>query len=402
MYPSFYEFFKYTFGIELEIFRLVQTFGFFMVLAFLSAAVYIGRAFEFLEKNQELSGKVETETVGVGPTILGMLGNLLFGFAIGYKFVYILSNLDRFTTEREAILFSYDGSILGGIALALIFAGWYYYERNKQKLPEPQKVERMVMPSERVGEIISVAAIFGIIGAKLADAFDNWDSFVADPIGTIFALSGLTYYGGLILAAVAVIVYGFRKNINILKFMDVAAPSLMVSYAVGRLGCQFSGDGDWGIPIKGPNRYIAETYEYIKPSWLPDWLWSQSYPHNVANDGVLIPGCEEVYCRQLIPEVFPTPIYEVAMCMAIFVFLVVLWKKLKTPGILFGVYLIVNGIERYIIEIIRVNDRKEFLGLNWSLSQYIAGGLVIAGILLIAGLLANKNRIKPYKWAVST
>lgn len=384
MYPSFYELFKYAFGIEIEFLRLVQMFGFFLVLVFISGAWSFRREFKRQEDNGDLHGVKETRMVGKGMTPIGAISNALFGFLLGYKGAYIIQNLQEFTTQREEIVFSSSGSWIGGIVLALVFFGLYYMEKSKEKLAEPKLVEFLVMPHERIGEILSIAAIFGIFGAKLADAFDNWDSFVVDPIGTLFALSGLTFYGGLILAALALIIYGKRKKIPILRFMDVAAPGLMLGYAIGRMGCHFSGDGDWGIENTAPN------------PGLPDWLWSYNYPHNVANDGILIDGCQEIYCRQLVPGVWPTPIYEVVLSLIFFGILLYLAKRLKVPGILFGIYLVFNGIERFFIEGIRVNDRKEFLGVNWSLSQYIAIGLLLLGLAMIGILWANRGRFKHY------
>lgn len=191
--------------------------------------------------------------------------------------------------------------------------------------------------------------------------------------------------GGLILAFIACYIYVKKLGIPPIQMMDAVAPVLVVGYGVGRLGCQFSGDGDWGIENTAP-----------KPSWmsfLPDWLWSQHYPHNVLNEGVKIEGCQGLYCNQLIPAVFPTPMYETMMCVVIFAILWFLRKKINTAGILFFIYLILNGLERFIIETIRVNPRYSFLGSMLSQAQIIAIGLVVVGILGIVGIsIYNKNK----------
>ena len=90
---------------------------------------------------------------------------------------------------------------------------------------------------------------------------------------------------------------------------DVAAPGLMLSYGIGRIGCHLSGDGDWGI-----------ENVLSKPNWFifPDWMWAYTYPHNVIGEGVHIEGCVGKHCSELIPPVFPTPFYEAVACFILF------------------------------------------------------------------------------------
>ena len=104
-----------------------------------------------------------------------------------------------------------------------------------------------IWPHDRVGDIIVLGLIFGILGAKLFDAVENMESLIEDPIGTIFSASGLTFYGGLILASIAICWYGYKKGIKLIHLVDSAAPALMIAYAIGRIGCQVAGDGDWGV-----------------------------------------------------------------------------------------------------------------------------------------------------------
>jgi prolipoprotein diacylglyceryltransferase len=89
--------------------------------------------------------------------------------------------------------------------------------------------------------------VFGILGAKLFDNLENWDRFIQNPIGNLLSPSGLTFYGGLICAAIAICWYAAKKGIKLWHLVDSAAPALMIAYAIGRIGCQVSGDGDWGI-----------------------------------------------------------------------------------------------------------------------------------------------------------
>ena len=146
----------------------------------------------------------------------------------------------------------------------------------------------------------------------------------------------------------------------------------MLAYAVGRVGCQVSGDGDWGIPNTRPNPY----------SWLPDWAWSYTYPHNVINAGDPIPGCEGQYCSQLPVPHYPTPLYETLVCLILFALLWYFRKRIQIPGRLFALYLVVNGIERFFIEKIRVNTRYDIFGFHPTQAELISSMMVIGGILI--------------------
>jgi len=374
MYPSFYEFFKYTFGIELKFLMLFKTFGFFMVLSFIVGGYAIFRAMKRKEALGELTGVTERIKVGEAPSIPAVIFNSLFGFFFGYKAVHAFMNFSTFAQDPQLVLFNGDGNFIGGILGALLFGGLNYWEKKQEQLPEPVWKEATIMPSQRLTEMLTIAAITGVLGAKILASVEDWSSFVQDPIGSLLSFSGLTYYGGLITAAIAIFIYASRKKIHLRHLMDCAAPGLILGYAVGRMGCQFSGDGDWGIPNSSP-----------KPDWMgfvPDWIWSYNYPHNVANSGVLIPDCEDIYCRVLEIPVYPTPIYEIFLCTLIFLILWSLRKSIKIPGTLFGIYLMLNGIERFLVESIRVNPRYEFLGFNPSQAQMIAVGLFLSGVLL--------------------
>ena len=154
-------------------------------------------------------------------------------------------------------------------------------------------------------------------------------------------------------------IYNFLKyKIKILDLCDSAAPSLMLAYGIGRIGCQMSGDGDWGIVNLNS-----------KPEWLsflPDWMWSYTFPHNVINAGAPMADCGEKfwypYCYELLQPVWPTAFYETVLSVLIFSFLWYIRKKIRISGILFCIYLGLNGIERFFIEKIRVNTEYNILG----------------------------------------
>ena len=178
----------------------------------------------------------------------------------------------------QDFILSTKGNIAGGIIIGIISVLLKWYEKNKTKLDVPKWEEVQIPPHKMVGNMIMIAAISGIIGAKLFSNLEEWDAFIYDPWGQLFSFSGLTFYGGLICGTIAVAYYAKRNKINIMHLTDAFAPSLILAYGIGRIGCKLSGDGDWGI-----------VNNNIKPEWmsfLPDWMWSYNYPHNVINEGV--------------------------------------------------------------------------------------------------------------------
>jgi len=158
---------------------------------------------------------------------------------------------------------------------------------------------------------------------------------------------------------------------------------MILAYAVGRIGCQMAGDGDWGIVNANP-----------KPSFLgflPDWMWSFGYPHNVEHAGIPIPGCMGDYCTVLSPGVYPTPFYETIMGLIIFFILWSMRKKIHASGVLFCWYLVFNGIERFLIELIRVNIKYHFFGIDATQAQLIAPLFFLAGVI---GIFYFNNKYK--------
>jgi prolipoprotein diacylglyceryl transferase len=244
-------------------------------------------------------------------------------------------------------------------------------EAKKEKLDTPIQKTIMVSPIHRITDITMVAAISGLTGAKLFSVLEDWEHFIKDPIGNFFSGSGLTMYGGLILAFFVCYWYVRKKGIPPIQMMDAVAPALIVGYGVGRIGCQLSGDGDWGI-----------VNTAAKPGWmsfLPDWAWAQYYPHNVVREGIPIPNCVGDFCTYLNPPVFPTPMYETLMCVVIFIILWMLRKRITIPGMIFCIYMILNGLERFLIEIIRINPTYPVMGFMLSQAQIIALGLILIG-----------------------
>jgi len=368
MYPSLYYLFQDLFGIELPFLKMVQSFGFFVAIAFLLAAYFLSKELKRKENGGLLSSNTIKVLRGQKATSTELIISGIIGFLIGYKLLYIVLDFTAFTENTQGFLLSTKVNIIGGILGAAISAYLKYREKEKTKLDQPVWEDEIVHPYQHVGNITLIAAGAGLLGAKLFHNLENWNSFIKDPLDALLSFDGLTMYGGLICASIACIYYARKKGIGIPHLIDATGPSLMLAYGVGRIGCHIAGDGDWGEPNTNP-----------KPSWLPDWLWSYDYPNNVLSDGVPIDGCEaEKYCNHLVPGVYPTPLYEAIMCILLFFVLWNLRKRITTPGVLFSVYLIFNGIERFLIEKIRVNN-EGFLGLTQA--EYISSILAVLGII---------------------
>ncbi len=413
MYPNFYFFLKDIFGIEPPGFtRFINSFGLLVAVAFVVAAFFLRSELKRKESLGDLKPIDEKFIIGKPASIAELIFNLFFGFFVGYKILGIFFNDENINPQEY--IFSSQGSVPGGLLLGLLFAGLKYFEKKKQQLVKPEERKIKIWPHERVGDITVYAALSGFLGAKLFDNLENWDRFIQDPIGNLLSPSGLTFYGGLILAAITVILFARGKKIGIRHLIDSAAPALMIAYAIGRLGCHVAGDGDWGIfnsayKVSAENKIVPaadwefhnqlmNNQEYTRTliseyghldsipharveglSFLPNWFWAYHYPNNVNEVGVAISGCSGQYCNQLSPPVFPTPLYEIIVCTLFFVILWLIRKKISVPGRLFSVYLILNGIERFFIEKIRVNSTYDIFGFHPTQAELISVLMMLIG-----------------------
>jgi phosphatidylglycerol:prolipoprotein diacylglycerol transferase len=200
-------------------------------------------------------------------------------------------------------------------------------------------------PVDWAYEILFGGLIGGLVGARLYYIVQHWDTVQDDLLGNIFSGAGLVWYGGALGGALGVAIVAYRRDFLSLALLDLCAPALALGYAIGRIGCQLSGDGDYGIA-----------------SGLP---WAMSYP-----DGT-VPTDERVH---------PTPVYE-TLAMGLIAWLLWTWRDRFRPGILFAVYLVLSGTERLLVEFIRRND-EVLLGLTAPQIQSIV--LILAGLTWIA------------------
>ena len=204
-------------------------------------------------------------------------------------------------------------------------------------------------PVDWAYEIIFAALLGGLIGAKVWWAIDNGEF---NPEGLLSG-SGLTWYGGAIGGAIGVLLWASRHGMRNLQLLDICAPGLAIGYAVGRVGCQLSGDGDYG-----------------EPSDLP---WAMAYP-----DGV-VPTDDEVH---------PTPMYE-TFAMGLIGW--VLWRLRDAfrPGGLFALYLVLAGLERFLVEFVR---RNEAVALGLTTAQWVSALMIVAGATWLV-LLSRRGGI---------
>lgn len=364
-----------------------KTFGLFVALAFLSAGLFINIDL----KNKYQQNKISKTKIKIYINKHKNIYNYIFIFStyffLFFKGIHAFNNYNEFSYDTLSFIFSLDGSIYGGIIglfLSLIYSVYFYYHSKNKK---EEIIERDVIPNDITSNLLLVTAISGLIGAKIFHQLENWNDFISDPINQLFSGGGLTFYGGLIFGSISVIYYVRRFNINSFTIADIMAGPLMLAYAIGRIGCHMSGDGDWGIQNTN-----------IKPNFLefiPDWLWAYNYPNNVIRSGVKIQDCTDplgVYCYQLPYNVYPTAIYESIICIILFIILWNLRKKIEISGILFSIYLIFNGIERFLIEKIRVNNKIYY---DYTQAEIISFMLIIIGFISIFVLyyLNSKRKI---------
>jgi phosphatidylglycerol:prolipoprotein diacylglycerol transferase len=207
-----------------------------------------------------------------------------------------------------------------------------------------------------VGGSAMAWAVFGsLVGAKLWLVVSEWRAFASDPLDYLLAGSGWVFYGGLAGGALAVTWVLRREGIPWLRGADACAPAIVIGQAIGRLGCQVSGDGDWGVVTTLP--------------------WGMRYPHAVVGWPYDDPAI----------RVHPTPLYEAAAYFAVFAWL---WRRrtdVAPDGTQFARYLLLASGARFAVEFVRTNPVVAF-GLT---------AAQLASLLLMAtgaGILAGARR----------
>jgi phosphatidylglycerol:prolipoprotein diacylglycerol transferase len=223
-----------------------------------------------------------------------------------------------------------------------------------------RRFQELGKPVDWAYEMIFAGLAGGIVGARGYYLIEHWDDVQDDLLGNVFSGAGLVWYGGAIGGAIAVCVWAWWRGFLSLALLDLCSVPLALGYAIGRIGCQLSGDGDYG-----------------KASDLP---WAMSYP-----DGT-VPTDEEVH---------PSPVYE-TLAMGLVAWLLWTWRDRFRPGVLFAFYLVLSGLERFVVEFVRRNE-DTVAGLTTPQVQSLV--LMLAGVAWIAvvsrrpgGLAAQPKR----------
>lgn len=249
------------------------------------------------------------------------------------------------------------------LAAAFLVAGWVASGELRRRGHDPDWAWQLV-----VGAVIG-----GIVGAKLYYMLLNWPDLVRDPWGSLTSRAGLVWYGGLIGGALGVVLLVRRHRMPLGPVADGAAVALPLAYAVGRIGCFLVGD-DYGRPT---GHWIGIAFPRGAPPSTAGHLRDQfgvSIDPSIPDSQVL--------------AVHPTQLYEVGLSLLIFLFL---WRIRKVPrpsGSLFMVYLVLAGLERFLVEFFRAKDDRFFE--PFTLAQMISAAIVIGGLYGLARLRATR------------
>jgi phosphatidylglycerol---prolipoprotein diacylglyceryl transferase len=207
-----------------------------------------------------------------------------------------------------------------------------------------KRLKELGRPVDWAYEMGFAALIGGIVGSRVYFLIQNWSSVKGDLLGNIFSGSGLVWYGGAIGGALAVLLWAWYRDFLGFALLDLAAPALALGYAIGRCGCQLSGDGDYGRPWNGP--------------------WAMSYP-----DGT-VPTDRTVH---------PTPVYE-TLAMGLGAWMLWQLRDRFRLGVLFAIYLVYAGAERFLVEFLR---RNADVALGLTAAQLESLGMMLVGVAWI-------------------
>ena len=234
--------------------------------------------------------------------------------------------------------------------------------------------KRANYPADLADQVILVAAVAGLAGSKLYYLlFEAFDRFIKHPVDMIFSGAGLTWYGGFVLAMFCII-YLIRKNkLPVLRSIDMISVPLPLGYAIGRIGCHLAGDGDYGRPYDG----LFAT-DYSKGIVPPSQAFygtdiAKDYPNGIVPDHTL--------CH-------PTPMYETVFSVIIFAILWMTTKKKLPAGFQISLYFMLGGLQRFLIEFLRINPTVAF-GLSGA--QLISVFLIITGGIWMVWAFRNQN-----------
>lgn len=347
-----------------------SSFGLFLILGFIGA--YLAFRSEYRRKEAEGIIHPFSKTFRSTPP----LAWALLAFIIGAKLVYWWLHRTMYIGALQDFIFSTRGNLIGGLLIGLVV--WLIARRHTS----PPSTE-MIHPYQLMDTLLLYCGLFGITGAAFFAKFESPISPHEFSFHWLFSYTGINFYGALISGALTYLYINHRYGIRPAIAADIGSPGMMLAYAIGRMGCHIAGDGDWGIVNEHP------LPAWLR--WLPDWAWAWRYPHNSVREGVYIPGCAGSNCTMLADPVYPTPLYESVICLGLFFFLWSIRRKIKKPGILFAIFAMLNGAERFTIEFIRVNPRYDIGPWELSQAQILAVGWIVTGLIALT-ISLRKNR----------
>jgi phosphatidylglycerol:prolipoprotein diacylglycerol transferase len=283
-----------------------------------------------------------------------------------------------------------------GLLMVLAFAASYFALEGELKrhkltftaadLAEQAAGKRRKMMKLDPYTVVAIVAFAGILGAKIWHIVDTpADRLTADTLKSFGALvswfrGGFAWFGGFVAGIAALLIIARRNGIRMLTILDLCSPAAAVGYAVGRIGCLISGDGDYGKPtslpwgMAFPNGLVPTTQTCV------EWGW----PANCA--------------------VHPTPLYEFIVCVVICWYVWYLGTRSLNaarplaPGTIVGQFLILFGLERFLVEFIRINPRI-FLGM--SNAQVAALLTVFAGVVLLTVARMSNGKVEAVRKTTS-
>jgi phosphatidylglycerol:prolipoprotein diacylglycerol transferase len=238
------------------------------------------------------------------------------------------------------------------------------------------ELRRMGEDPEKAWDLVFMAVVGGIVGARLYYVLLNFPRFLQDPAGMLFARGGLVWYGGFLLATAFVVWEVRRQKLPLRQTADAVAPALALAYAVGRLGCFFVGD-DWGRPT---GSWVGIAFPRGTPPTRVDII---ERDFGITVDPALI----EQY-GQIVP-VHPTQLYEVGLSTLIFFFLWRIRGRGWPAGKLFMLWLVLAGMERFLVEFWRAKDDRMLAGMT--VAQLISLAIVTVGAVGVARLSAERG-----------
>jgi prolipoprotein diacylglyceryl transferase len=249
-----------------------------------------------------------------------------------------------------------------------------------------KEAKRRGWHQKHISRITLIALVGGVAGSKLFSLLEDFGDFIRDPIAHLFSPSGLTFYGGFIVATLGIFWYLKKQKLSFRAFADVIAPAVFLAYGIGRIGCQLAGDGDYGIPTRSflghhysngtaKPAHVFEPYFAEHPEERAAWKYDSLRAINVRQDemGLKVTQFDEVVTAH------PTPLYELAAAVLAFLWL---WSRRAKwqvqQGKLFAATAVLMGIERLLVEFLRVNPL--YAGL--SQAQWISIGLIGLGAIM--------------------